>query len=202
MWLRLLVIIALCIHFTQLNLGVLSVADAQIERLDSPFASKAFQSLLKELGIVHPLIPRTRKELLIPCRNIMDYHKVVREALACTNEQVYPEDPIKSFVLPECYIIPTTSPDVIKDPSGQFNFITLGIDLSFKILGFYEDQTNTIFVVQSFDQVLTTKHEIQHAVLHQREGDGDARHVHQIWERCQPGYYDPSQAAIDAAKED
>lgn len=147
------------------------------------------------------LLPFTKPEHLRTCEDYFDQAKLFEQTLSCANKSVFKSKPLKSIKIPECYVISVNSPDVIVSPDGVFNFIGTSILLLNRIVGFYENQAKTLYLVETYDLPLIYRHELQHYFLDLAEGDGNGRHDHAIWDKCEPPYYQPSQEAVDHAKE-
>lgn len=151
--------------------------------------------LLRDYAI-HYLIPFTKAEHLKPCREVFNEEKNFQEALTCTNATVFHKDNLTEVEVPECYVVSSDSPDVMESEDGSFNYISTSILLMQRILGFYEEETKTLYITETYDMEKVYRHELQHYFLHLKEGDGNGRHDHEIWQLCEPPYYEPSDEAI------
>lgn len=145
---------------------------------------------------IHYLIPFTKKEDLMPCEKAFDASRNFNEALSCSNSTVFSSSPLKDVNPPQCYVITGNSPDVMESEDGSFNYISTSILLVERILGFYEEEDQTIYLVETYDMEQVYRHELQHYFLHLKEGDGNGAHDHAIWQSCEPPTYTPSKAAV------
>lgn len=147
------------------------------------------------LGAVHPFIPFTSKKYIIDCNTLFSVEEAYKEVLSCVESKTFPEQKdrkiLDSLPIPTCKLISIDSPDVHHEDSSNFNYITLGFIYSFKVVGFYEEKTKEIFVVQNKESRRIWKHELQHYFLHLLEGDGNGKHDHQIWSDCMEPYFVP-----------
>lgn len=165
----------------------------------STFDSKsgAFNTNLPQLAPVHPLLPFTTWDQLKSCSAYFDEQAAVQESLQCANNEIFtkkPYTPLTNIKPPRCFVITQESPDVYKD-SG-YNYITTSIFLGDHILGFYEDSDQTIYLVETYDVRKVALHEYQHYFLDLAQHDANGRHDHEIWQKCEPPYYQPSEESI------
>lgn len=144
--------------------------------------------------LIHPIIPNTRWEHLKPCGIMFNEQKEFDAARQCVNDNVWPLNPISSELLPpRCFIVSVESPDVFGIPA--FNFIPL-VDITGTgaIVGVYQPETHTVFVVENVDAAMVYRHELQHYFLHVHDPSSGGRgHFQSIWKRCEPGFYTPSE---------
>lgn len=146
---------------------------------------------------VHDILPHTRWEHMKPCGTLFDERIEFQKALSCVNEKVWPNSPIpnnKNTVAPRCFLVSTSSPDVAGDEEG-FNFIPMMTPMGIAaIVGIYDPDTHTVFVVENVDAPMVYRHELQHRFLHMHdpitEGGG---HYQDIWKKCEPPYYESSE---------
>lgn len=164
--------------------------------LDSPSAlpRRAQQEM------IHDLFPNTKWQHLKPCGTLFDEQEQFQEALQCVNEKVWPTSPIRSTevfdtIAPRCYIVSVDSPDVAG--TREFNFLPIVNPFTGQIgavVGVYQPETRTVFVVENVDAKQVYRHELQHYFLHVHDpitqGGG---HYQNIWKQCEAPYYTPSE---------
>lgn len=143
--------------------------------------------------LVHEILPRTRWGHLRPCGTLFDEKKEFEIAKQCVNERVWQDDPIEEPYIPRCFLISADSPDVFASPEG-FNGIPLLTPFGFgMVVGVYQPETQTVFIVENEDSAQIYRHELQHFFLHLHspitEGGG---HYQDIWKQCEAPYYEPS----------
>jgi hypothetical protein len=141
----------------------------------------------------HPLIPLTTEDHLISCEDYLDYDLEFHNALSCSSTNALPELNHTPIEKPECYIIKEESPDVRS--GALFNSVSTGLIFRDHIVGFYEDTSKILYIVENTDAPMILRHELQHYFLDIVKGNADARHVHKIWFTCEEGYYTPSEEA-------
>lgn len=155
---------------------------------------------------VHELIPHTRWEHLKPCGAIFDEEKEFKKALQCVNKKVWPSTPLpsdrESLSIPRCFIISTASPDIFSGTYSQlFNFIPVMTPFGpGAVLGVYQPETKTVFIVENVDSAMIYRHELQHFFLHLHDPDAKiggelahgGGHFQPIWDECEPPYYSPT----------
>lgn len=142
---------------------------------------------------VHEVIPDTSWSHMRPCGEMFDEQKEFGRSLQCVNSNVFPDSPVVGVLLPRCFIVSSSSPDVVRHQEAAFNAILLVdlFDINL-IVGFYEPETETVFVVENEDAAATYRHELQHHFLHLKVGGGNASHSHEIWQKCESPHYVPS----------
>ena len=144
---------------------------------------------------IHELIPNSRWQNLRPCGEFFDEHKNYQEALSCVNKKVWTKNPLSEDIsIPRCFVISASSPDVHSDKSGTFNFVPVMSVMGLgAVVGVYQPETKTVFVVENIDAAKIYRHELQHFFLHLHDpitqGGG---HHQKIWEQCEEPYYTPS----------
>ena len=143
---------------------------------------------------VHPLIPFTAEKHLVKCEDYLDYDKEYNQSLQCTAKKALPQLRTKNLKKPKCYIITNKAPDVHVGP--VFSFVSSGLIFRERIVGFYEDQTETLYIVENTDAPMILRHELQHYFLDKVKKNGDGAHVHKVWSVCEPAHYTPSKEAI------
>jgi len=146
----------------------------------------------------HYLIPFTKKSDLVRCQDVFDFKTEYLTALSCFNQVGFPEDKLIDPPIPECYVIKTSSADVMESEDKSFSYISptfLNLD---RVLGFYEDQIKTMFIVENYDQSEILRHELGHYFLDLKTGDGNGRHDNVIWGRCESAKYTPSNGALES----
>lgn len=161
-------------------------------------------------GLVHEILPRTRWGNLKPCSQYFDEQEHFERALSCVNDKVWPDSPLvdtdlSPLVPPRCFIVSAESPDVFSAPDGTFNFIPL-IDIFGigAVVGVYQPETRTVFVVENVDAAMVYRHELQHVFLHLHNPEtGGGGHYQDIWKKCEPPYYTPTvKAEVSATLKD
>jgi hypothetical protein len=128
---------------------------------------------------------------LVPCGVYLNELEEMKTALQCVNSKVYKDSKIpENTVIPRCFVVTAASPDVYS--VGGVNFIPL-ITLFEKgsILGYFDTDTNTVFVVENLDIKKVYRHELQHYFLKLKGGTGGG-HDQDIWKQCEEPYYDKS----------
>lgn len=153
--------------------------------------------------------PGTRWNQVEPCGVYFNEQEEFNSALQCVNENVWPDDPIaEESMIPRCFVVSAESPDVFSDGFGVnvvpiILFTPFGIVQS-AIVGYYDTDTNSIFIVENEDAAGIYRHELQHLFLdlHDEASDGGG-HFQYIWQACEPPYYKPSvRAQIQGILED
>lgn len=145
---------------------------------------------------IHELLPNSRWSDLKPCGEFFDEQKNFDQALSCVNSQVWTKSPLSTeTAIPRCFVISAGSPDIYSDRSKTFNFIPIA-DMFGNIgavVGVYQPETRTVFVVENVDAPKVYRHELQHFFLHLHDpitaGGG---HHQEIWHKCEEPYYSPS----------
>lgn len=147
----------------------------------------------------HNFIPKTRWGQLEPCGAHFDEIKEYNKAKQCVNEKVWPEaagGAITQEYPPRCFVVPAQSADIYRIVDGGYNAIIVfdpihGIG---GVVGFYDPNTRTVFVVENEDAPRIYRHELQHFFLHlytpETRGGG---HYQKIWKECETAYYEPSE---------
>ena len=148
-----------------------------------------------EYAQVHEIMPDTRWSQLKPCGEFINEQKEFAKARQCVNEKVWPDSPISAEVnIPRCFVVTVSSPNVFRLPQTPFNFIPIRTpDGTGLVVGVYQPETRTIFLVENEDAAQTYRHELQHLFLHIHDpitqGGG---HFQKIWHECEGPYYVPS----------
>jgi len=186
-------IINLC--FLVIPLGFAVYIGASIEKLNDPIKSDEYTRGTK---VIHSKIRNnlpselfsqmTQWEHMVPCGVYFDEAAELKKSLQCVNSKVYPKEPI-SLKIPRCYVVSSASPDVRFD--GGFNFIAIrtfgGIGA---VVGYFNHETDTLFVVENQEVAKIYRHELQHLYLEMKTGYGGGHHQ-DIWKQCEEPYYDP-----------
>ena len=146
--------------------------------------------------MIHELFPNSTWGDLEPCGSLFNEAEEFAKAQQCVDEKVWPKTPLKPLKLepPRCFILKASSPNVFSNPKMGFNFIPMfdgrGIG---GVVGVYQPETRTLFIVENIDAAMVYRHELQHFFLHvhdpETEGGG---HDQNIWKQCEPPYYTPS----------
>jgi hypothetical protein len=151
--------------------------------------------------IIHELFPRSSWNDLEPCGLHFNEQEEFNKALQCVNTNVWPDSPIvkEEFThIPRCFIVKAHSPDVYTSPKAGFNFwpmfepTPMGIAVG-AVVGVYQPETRTVYIVENIDAAMVYRHELQHYFLHEHDPEtGGGGHHQKIWEKCEPPYYTPS----------
>ena len=145
--------------------------------------------------VIHELFPRSNWDDLIPCGARFNEQEEYNKALQCVNDKVFPDNKIKETTIPRCFILKAKAPDVYFQDSEGFNFIPIVSPLGIgAVVGVYQPETKTVFLVENIDAKLIYRHELQHYFLDIHvEGSDGGGHYQEIWRQCEPPYYDPSE---------
>lgn len=153
--------------------------------------------------VIHELFPRSSWNDLEPCGLHFNEQEEFNKALQCVNKNVWPESPItkEEFThIPRCFIVKAHSPDVYTSPQAGFNFwpifepTPMGIAVG-AVVGVYQPETRTVYIVENIDAAMVYRHELQHYFLHEHNPEtGGGGHDQEIWHKCEPPYYTPSDA--------
>lgn len=160
-----------------------------------PLLSGQPESVYKEdHQIIHELFPKSNWDDLTPCGAYFNEQEEYNKALQCVNEKVYPDNHISNKTIPRCFVVKSTSPDVYFKENMGFNFIPIispyGIGA---VVGVYQPETKTVFLIENVDVKNIYRHELQHFFLHIHvEGSDGGGHNQEIWNKCEPPYYEPS----------
>lgn len=150
--------------------------------------------------VIHELFPNSSWNDLAPCGLYFNEQEEFRTARSCVNKNVWEERPLtsneKDFPIPRCYILKAHSPNILS--KDGINFLPIfdpsGVGA---VVGVYQPETRTVFVVENVDAPMVYRHELQHYFLHEHdpitEGGG---HDQEIWSKCEPPYYTPSEKAV------
>ena len=146
---------------------------------------------LSNAQTVHPAFPSTRWVHTTPCGVAFDEVKEFLRAQACANSTLRLGKPGLNVPVPRCFIITAASPDVKQ--KGHVNFAQIG---SGGIVGLYQPEMFTIFIINNDDAAHIYRHEIQHYLQHLDDPKtGGGGHVGTIWEKCEAAQYTPSTRA-------
>ncbi len=150
-------------------------------------------------GNVEPVIlPRTKWSQLKTCGSFFDELTEYNKAYECSKPVIEESHNITvpKFKIPRCFVVSVESPDVLFVPKFMSNNILLPSPLGkvLPILGFFEEATNTVFLVENFDIEKIYRHELQHYFLSETISDlsGDPEHSSNVWKKCEPPFYDAS----------
>jgi hypothetical protein len=142
---------------------------------------------------VHHLLPFTTWNQLKPCEEAFDVQEELKKALECSNKKFFNKDPYKIIIdmkTTACYVITKESPD-LKHGDG-YNYFSPNILNIERIMGFYDNQLDMMFISDTADIREIYRHEMQHYFLQKVFGDGDAEHKADIWKQCEEQYYNPN----------
>lgn len=159
--------------------------------------------------IIHELFPSSTWNDFEPCGLHFDEQKEFNTALQCVNTKVWPDSPITDETvthLPRCFIVKAHSPDIYSRPDIGFNFVPIfdvspaGVAVG-AVVGVYQPETRTVFIVENIDAPMIYRHELQHYFLHAHDPiTGGGGHFQEIWKRCEAPYYTPSDKVPGAEK--
>jgi hypothetical protein len=156
--------------------------------------------------VIHELFPNSSWNDLVPCGHYFDEQEEFRKARQCVNEKVWANRPLttneKDFPIPRCYIIKAQSPNILSKDGINFlpifDFTGVGA-----VVGVYQPETRTVFVVENVDAPMVYRHELQHYFLHEHDPETEGGgHDQNIWQQCEPPYYTPSKKAVELGKEE
>lgn len=148
---------------------------------------------------IHELIPNSSWNDLEPCGKYFDEQEEFRKARSCVNQKVWSDTPLTEneldFPIPRCFIVKAQSPNVLS--KDGINFVPIfdyqGLGA---VVGVYQPETRTVFVVENIDAPDVYRHELQHYFLHEHDPETQGGgHDQPIWEKCEPPYYEPSPKA-------
>jgi hypothetical protein len=128
---------------------------------------------------------------LLPCGVYFNEQEELNKALKCVNKKVYNEEQISfQTIAPRCFIISASSPDVYSNNGVNFVPLVTFFERG-SVLGYFDTDTETLFVVENLDAAAIYRHELQHYFLKLKGGDGGG-HYQDIWKQCEPPYYTAS----------
>jgi hypothetical protein len=148
---------------------------------------------------IHELFPQSSWNDLVPCGQYFNEVEEFRKARSCVNQNVWSDRPLTEdeleFPIPRCYVIKAQSPNVLSKDGINFlpifDYNGLGA-----VVGVYQPETRTVFVVENIDAPQVYRHELQHYFLHEHDPETTGGgHDQPIWEKCEPPYYEPSDKA-------
>lgn len=172
---------------------IVLIALIQSGRIEIP--GPVFVPKIAKKDQVHEIIPNTKWNHIRPCGEFFDEDREYKKALQCVNEKVWKDSPLsedrEELNIPRCFIISTSSPDVFGGNGGEFNFVPImSIFGPAAVVGVYEPETNSVFVVENVDAPDVYRHELQHYFLHKHNPEtGGGGHHQEIWKQCEPPYY-------------
>jgi hypothetical protein len=155
---------------------------------------------LSESEMIDTLFPNSGWNDLEPCGIHFNEQLEFETALQCVNKKVWADSKIPSDTsIPRCFILKAKSPDVFTREDIGFNFIPImdydvsGQLITGAVVGYYQTETRTVFVVENIDAPMVYRHELQHYFLHIHDPEtGGGGHWQNIWDECEPPYYTPS----------
>ena len=145
---------------------------------------------------IHQLFPQSSWNDLVPCGQYFDEQEEFRKARSCVNQNVWSDRPLTEneldFPIPRCYVVKAQSPNVLS--KDGVNFLPVFDYSGFgAVVGVYQPETRTVFVVENIDAPEVYRHELQHYFLHEHDPETQGGgHDQLIWEKCEPPYYEPS----------
>lgn len=150
---------------------------------------------------IHELFPSATWNDLEPCGLHFDEQKEFERALQCVNKKVWIDSPLvkeEHTHIPRCFILRASSSDVFNHPDVGFNFLPTfsisprGVEVG-AVVGVYQPETRTVFIVENVDAPDVYRHELQHYFLHMHDPEtGGSGHYQEIWHQCEAPYYTPS----------
>jgi len=171
------------------------------------FPSTTFTNNLEAISLkptrklINFLIPFTKSDHLSPCSNYFNVEEEYYKSLSCSNKKVFSKESynktLKDLVIPQCFVITTKSPDVVQ--TKALNYLNSTVLSNDGIVGFYDEKTKAIYIVENFDAPMIWRHELQHYFLDLVDKDANGSHDHTIWQRCEPKNYQISKEAQAAA---
>lgn len=177
----------------------LFIANQVIPKTNITNTDRNFQ-VVQSLYTIHFLLPFSEWHDLRPCSEDMELVKEFETSLECSNREIFSKAPYNQEIhpaIPSCWIVKVTSPDVHQ--TKVFNYLNISMFTRDGIVGFYEDYNKTIYIVENTDAPHVWRHELQHYFLDLVTGDGNGNHDHDIWKKCLPRYYSPSDEAYRKA---
>lgn len=154
---------------------------------------------------IHELFPNSSWNDLEPCGKYFDELEEFRKARQCVNDNVWSDRKLTSneldFPIPRCYIVKAHGPNVLSKDGINFIpvFDVTGVGA---VVGVYQPETHTVYVVENVDAPMIYRHELQHYFLHEHDPETSGGGHHQtIWQKCEPPYYTPSKKAEALSKE-
>lgn len=148
---------------------------------------------------IHELFPQSSWNDLAPCGQYFNEQEEFRKARSCVNEKVWSDRPVSEdeleFTIPRCYVLKAQSPNVLSKDGINFVLIFDSFDLG-SVVGVYQPETRTVYVVENIDAAEIYRHELQHYFLHEHDPETTGGgHDQEIWSKCEPPYYEPSDRA-------
>lgn len=134
--------------------------------------------------------PNTKWQHMTPCGVYFDEAEELKKTLECANTKVWKKNPVPNIKIPRCFVVTAASPDVTNDRG----FNVMVIMNAFMAVGYFDTETDTLFVVENIDAAKIYRHELQHLFLQIQTGNGGG-HDQPVWELCEPPYYMPSTKA-------
>ena len=184
----LFIFVAVMFFIGQVTCPVFADANALTNAADPADLSNA-QTVQQDA--VHPAFPLTRWVHTTPCGVAFDEVKEFLRAQACANKTLRLGKPEFQVPVPRCFIITTDSPDVKQN--GHINFAQIG---SGGIVGIYQTEMLTLFIIQNDDSAHIYRHETQHYFQHlDNPKTGGGGHEGTIWDQCEKPQYVPSTRA-------
>lgn len=148
---------------------------------------------------IHGLFPNSSWNDLVPCGQYFDEQEEFRKARSCVNKEVWPDRPLSEdeleYTIPRCYVLRAQSPNVLSKDGINFLLIFDGLEMG-AVVGVYQPETRTVFVVENIDAADVYRHELQHYFLHEHDPETQGGgHDQLIWQNCEPPFYEPSEKA-------
>lgn len=154
--------------------------------------------LITKFGPVNPYFQQTGWDHVKPCGAFFQEKSEFDKAKTCSNaafqkelNKTIPEN----LVIPRCFVISKASPQVSYSPLYKMNAVLLRNFIQmFAIVGLYEPESHTIFLVENYDLTKIYRHELQHYFQHIVEPALIERnHEGLVWDVCEPRTYTPSE---------
>lgn len=155
---------------------------------------------------IHELFPNSSWNDLEPCGKFFDEQEEFRKARQCVNDNVWPDRQLSTneldFPIPRCYIVKAHGPNVLSKDGINFIPIFDGGGIG-AVVGVYQPETHTVYVVENVDAKMIYRHELQHYFLHEHDPEtSGGGHDQTIWQKCEPPYYTPSDKVKKLAEDD
>lgn len=152
---------------------------------------------ITRLGPVHSYFQKTGWDHVKPCGAFFQEQAQFDKAKECSNIAIQKElnkSIPENLVIPRCFVISKTSSDVSYSPLYKMNAVLLrNIIQMFAIVGLYDADTHSIFLVENHDLAMIYRHELQHYFQHVVDPALiEKNHEGLIWDMCEPRTYTPS----------
>ncbi|NBP55754.1 hypothetical protein EBU71_04305 [bacterium] len=164
--------------------------------------------VIKRNPVIHEIFNKTKWSEVRPCAEYINEMQQFNKAKSCSNLAFVSEYnktlPDNVSTPPRCFVLPHGSPDVFFSEENYMNFSPIRIgNMGFlSIVGLYQPETETIFLVENYDIAMVYRHELQHYFQHKLDPELlKDNHGGLVWNLCEPKYYTPSQEQINLYKQ-